>query len=77
MAADYLPHLLRPINALALTSQGIRDPRSLLSTLTRERKPITLEDGTILLPQTIGGPGRKIVILGDTYDATGCAGLYA
>lgn len=73
--SDYIAHLLRPANADALALQGIRNPRILLGTLTRNREPITLADGTILYPPEIGGPGRKIVVLGDTYDASGCAGL--
>lgn len=70
-----IPHLQNPLNASALLSQGIRNPLSLLSQLTRTRKPITLADGTVLEPPAMGGPGRKIVILGDTYDASGCAEL--
>ncbi|KAK4703984.1 ribonuclease Z, partial [Phenoliferia sp. Uapishka_3] len=66
----YLPSLLRPVNAAALLASGIRDPRSLLSTLTRSQSPITLADGTILTPPPLGPPGRKLVVLGDTYDAS-------
>lgn len=68
--SDYIPHLKRPINESALKSQGIKNPLSLLSTLTKTRTPITLADGTVLHPPAIGGPGRKIVILGDTFDAS-------
>ncbi|KAL8291958.1 hypothetical protein RQP46_001424 [Phenoliferia psychrophenolica] len=69
-ASLYLPALLRPINATALVASGIRDPRSLLTTLSRSQSPITLADGTVLTPPAMGGPGRKLVILGDTYDAS-------
>lgn len=69
----YVPHLLA--NAPALALQGTKNPQSLLSVLQRTRKPITLPDGTILTPPAMGGPGRKVVILGDTYDASGCREL--
>lgn len=69
----YVPHLLANASALALL--GTKNPQSLLSVLQRTRKPITLPDGTILTPPAMGGPGRKIVILGDTYDANGCKEL--
>ena len=69
----YVPHLLA--NAPALALQGTKNPRSLLSVLQQTRKPITLPDGTVLTPPAMGGPGRKVVILGDTYDASGCREL--
>lgn len=34
-----------------------------------------LPDGTVLSPSVLGGPGRKLTILGDTYDASGCRRL--
>jgi hypothetical protein len=57
-------------NRAALQSEGIREPRSLIGELQRTRKPITLPDGTVLEPPTLSRPGRKIVVLGDTYDAS-------
>lgn len=74
-ASLYVPHLLRPVNAAALLATGVRDPRSLLTTLSRSQSPLTLADGTILTPPAMGGPGRKLVILGDTYDASPIASL--
>ncbi|KAI5475949.1 ribonuclease Z [Pseudohyphozyma bogoriensis] len=73
--ALYIPHLMRPVNAAALKSQGFASPQSYLSVIKSSLSSITLEDGTILTPPGLGGPGRKIVVLGDTFDATGCAGL--
>jgi ribonuclease Z len=64
----YVPHLTRNTAALALI--GIKNPISLLSKITRDRESITLPDGTVLEPPAMGGKGRKVVILGDTYDAT-------
>lgn len=61
-------------NAAALEAQhDIKNAKVLLGTLTRERKSVQLPDGTVLHPSPLDIPGRKIVILGDTYDAT--AGL--
>lgn len=70
-----IPHLQNPTNAAALLAQGVKNPLSLLSQLTRTRQPITLADGTVLSPPPMGGEGRKVVVLGDTYDASGCIGL--
>ncbi|SCV70101.1 BQ2448_1495 [Microbotryum intermedium] len=66
----YVPHLKRNAPAL-LTSQGIRNPLSLLSVLSSQRQSLTLPDGTLLEPPRLGPKGRKIVVLGDTYDALG------
>ncbi|KAK4054290.1 hypothetical protein OIO90_003523 [Microbotryomycetes sp. JL221] len=71
----YVPHLKKPINAQALMKQGISNPLSILSTLTRDRQPVTLEDGTVLEPPGMSGSGRKLVVLGDTYDAAPCIPL--
>lgn len=73
--SNYLPHLKNPINVAALKASGISNPLSLIGKLTTTRIPITLADGTILSPPLMGGFGRKIVILGDTYDASKCEKL--
>lgn len=57
-------------NAAALIASGVKKPIALLNQLQRTREPITLPDGTVLEPSPLSKPGRKIVILGDTYDAT-------
>lgn len=68
----YTPHLKNPINAAALASQGVKNPMTLLSRLQSESKEITLEDGTVLKPPGVDpSGGRRIVICGDTYDASG------
>ncbi|GAA5867393.1 hypothetical protein JCM1840_002122 [Sporobolomyces johnsonii] len=67
----YVPHLKNPTNAAALSQQGIKNPMKLLSQLQTERKPIALADGTVLQPPGMGPKGRRVVILGDTYDAEG------
>ncbi|KAK0530205.1 hypothetical protein OC834_003392 [Tilletia horrida] len=54
-----------------LDQQGIRHPRSLLGRLQRDREPITLPDGFVLEPPPLDIPGRKLTILGDTFDASG------
>ncbi|GAA5909182.1 ribonuclease Z [Sporobolomyces salmoneus] len=66
----YTPHLTLPENASALKSQGISNPLTLLSTLQTSREPLTLPNGTILTPPEMGGRGRRILVLGDTFDAT-------
>jgi ribonuclease Z len=67
-AASLLPLLER--NRAALAAQGVREPRSLLGVLQKKREPITLPDGSVLEPPALSRKGRKIVILGDTYDAS-------
>ncbi len=52
----------------ALMDMGIKEPRSLLRFLKRG-EPITLPSGTVLHPP-VSREGRKIVILGDTSDAS-------
>lgn len=65
----YIPAL--DANGPALYAQrGIKFPRSLLRTLLVDRKPLHLPDGTILEPPPLDNPGRKVVILGDTSDAS-------
>lgn len=61
-------------NAAALEAEhGIKNPKSLLSKLIKARQPVHLPDGTLLEPPELDVHGRKVVILGDTYDAS--AGL--
>lgn len=72
VSADELAALDR--NAAALGAQGVRQPRSLLGQLRRAREPLHLPDGTVLHPPPLDRPGRKLVVLGDTSDAT--AGLH-
>jgi len=68
-ASHYIPTL--DSNAASLLSQrNIRNPRSLLRTLLIERQPLHLPDGTTLEPPPLDMPGRKVVILGDTSDAS-------
>ncbi|GAA6022678.1 hypothetical protein JCM11491_000562 [Sporobolomyces phaffii] len=66
----YIPHLTRPANAAALRAQGISNPMTLLSTLQTSQNPVVLPDGTVLTPPAIGPRGRRILVLGDTYDAS-------
>lgn len=62
-------------NASALqTEQGIRNPKSLLGKLLKDREILRLPDGTEFNPPALDTPGRKLVILGDTYDATAALG---
>lgn len=63
------PHLKRNKEALALEPYNLRNHMQVLGILQREYKPYTLPDGTILQPPAILDNGRKLVILGDTYDA--------
>jgi ribonuclease Z len=54
-----------------LANNGTRNPRSLLGRLVRDRVNIELPDGTTLHPPPLDVAGRKVVICGDTHDATG------
>ena len=51
--------------------QGMKNPRQLLGRILKSRESVTLPDGNTIDPPPLDRPGRKIVILGDTYDATG------
>ncbi|KAH8925213.1 hypothetical protein BT69DRAFT_1240284 [Atractiella rhizophila] len=62
------PVLERNRNAL-LEQKGIKNPLILLGQLQRDRIPIELPDGTVLQPPALDRPGRKLTILGDTFDA--------
>ncbi|GAA5942675.1 hypothetical protein JCM3775_003675 [Rhodotorula graminis] len=66
----YIPHLKKPANAAALAAQGIKNPLSILSQLQTSREPVTLADGTVLRPPDPNPHGgRRVMILGDTFDA--------
>lgn len=58
----------------AFLPTGVQQPRQLLRDLLANR-PIQLKNGDILQPPSVAEIGRKIVILGDTCDASGMAGL--
>ncbi|BFZ61475.1 hypothetical protein YB2330_002541 [Saitoella coloradoensis] len=62
--ALYAPHLKR--NKEALAAEGIANPMKLLASI-QQGIEITLPDGTRLTPPA-PRVGRKIAILGDTYD---------
>eukprot|EP01117_Protostelium_nocturnum_P017871 TRINITY_DN7355_c0_g1_i5.p1 TRINITY_DN7355_c0_g1~~TRINITY_DN7355_c0_g1_i5.p1 ORF type:complete len:423 (+),score=142.29 TRINITY_DN7355_c0_g1_i5:143-1270(+) len=68
---EYKPKLDK--NKEALAKEGIKNPMALLSKL-QAGENITLPDGTVLKPPP-SRPGRKLVILGDTYDPSGIASL--
>ncbi|GAA5823485.1 hypothetical protein JCM3770_004474 [Rhodotorula araucariae] len=72
----YIPHLKSPTNAAALAAQGIKNPLSVLSRLQTSRDAVTLADGTVLHPPDLDPHGgRRVVILGDTYDASAMIAL--
>ncbi|OAD68635.1 hypothetical protein PHYBLDRAFT_86588, partial [Phycomyces blakesleeanus NRRL 1555(-)] len=56
-------------NSEALKAQGYKNPLAILGQLQRTLKPVTLPDGAILMPP-VARPGRQIIILGDTSDAS-------
>lgn len=61
------PHIER--NAEALREQGYKHPEAILGTLRKTGKPVTLPDGTVIEPPP-QKPGREVIVLGDTYDAS-------
>ncbi|KZV97310.1 Metallo-hydrolase/oxidoreductase [Exidia glandulosa HHB12029] len=67
----YAPHINR--NKVALVKSGIAKPMSLLAKL-QAGETLTLPDGAVLEPPP-RRPGRKVVILGDTYDPRPIASL--
>lgn len=69
--ALYAPHLTR--NKAALVQSGIQKPMSLLAKL-QGGETVALPDGTVLEPPP-RRPGRKVVVLGDTYDPSPIAQL--
>ncbi|EJT99139.1 hypothetical protein DACRYDRAFT_17770 [Dacryopinax primogenitus] len=62
-------------NADALAEQGIKNPRALLKHITKDTQVISLPDGTTLRPPEQAVEGRRLLILGDCSDATGCLPL--
>ncbi|KZT53452.1 hypothetical protein CALCODRAFT_501130 [Calocera cornea HHB12733] len=62
-------------NAEALAEQGVKNPRALLRTITKDREPVTLPDGQVLSPPELAIDGRSMLILGDTSDASPCLRL--
>lgn len=72
--ARYLPHLKNPLNrAGLLASHGLTNPLSLLSRFqANPDEEVRLADGTVLRAPGLDfeNGGRRIVILGDTYDAS-------
>ena len=67
----FIPHITR--NKAALVASGIEKPMSLLARI-QGGESITLPDGFVLEPPP-RRPGRKLVILGDTYDPSPIAEL--
>ncbi|KDN50401.1 hypothetical protein K437DRAFT_66543 [Tilletiaria anomala UBC 951] len=57
-------------NGPALLEQGVKHPRSLLGKLLALRECVELPDGTTIDPPPLDIFGRKICVLGDTFDAT-------
>ncbi|PWN22191.1 hypothetical protein BCV69DRAFT_281196 [Microstroma glucosiphilum] len=54
-----------------LSERGVRNPRSLVGKLIKQRERVDLPDGTFLDPPPLDIKGRKICVCGDTRDATG------
>lgn len=54
-----------------LSERGVRNPRSLVGKLLKQRERVDLPDGTFLDPPPLDIKGRKICVCGDTKDATG------
>ncbi|GAA5993280.1 hypothetical protein JCM10908_001409 [Rhodotorula pacifica] len=75
----YIPHLRAPLNAAGLlASHGLKNPLSLLSLLqTNPEEEVVLADGTVLRAPGLDtkNGGRRVVVLGDTYDASGMVPL--
>lgn len=66
----YLPAIQRNAEALKLPPYNLKNPVALLSQIQKSSLPIDLPDGTQLQPPAMSEDGRKLVLLGDTYDAT-------
>lgn len=69
----YLPAIQKNAAALLAPPFRLKKPIELLSRLQASRDPITLPDGTVLQPPPLNTNVRKLVILGDTYDAESTA----
>ncbi|GAA5867366.1 hypothetical protein JCM8547_003322 [Rhodosporidiobolus lusitaniae] len=68
----YLPALKSPLNVSSLAQQGVKNPLTLLARLQTDQEPIELADGTVLRPPGLDPRGgKRICIVGDTYDASG------
>ena len=65
----YGPLLQRNKEALAQPPHNLKNPMILLGQLKEQMLPITLPDGAVLEPPHILDNGRKLVLLGDTYNA--------
>ena len=64
-----IPILQRNTEALLQPPYNLKNPLALLSQLKEKLQPITLPDGSVLEPPPVIDNGRKLVLLGDTYDA--------
>ena len=68
---DYIPHIQRNLHHLRTEEMsGYQAQESILHRVLGKRESVSLPDGTTLNPPT-SAPGRKVVILGDTYDPRG------
>jgi ribonuclease Z len=69
---DYVPHIQRNLHHLQTeTMRDFHVQESILRRVLGRRECVSLPDGTILQPPPTDVPGRKIVILGDTFDPHG------
>lgn len=68
-----VPILQKNKEALAQPPWNLDNPMKVLGMMQKSQDPITLPDGTVLEPPAINNNGRKLVILGDTYDAESVA----
>lgn len=50
---------------------NVKHPRSLIKRLTVDRENLVLPNGVVLTPPELDLKGRKLIVLGDTSDATG------
>lgn len=72
-AKQLAPILQRNKEALAQPPWSLDNPMKVLGMMQKSAEPITLPDGTVFEPPPINTNGRKLVILGDTYDAQSAA----
>ena len=71
--AQYADALQRNKQALLAPPWNLKNPMQVLRQLKESPEPITLPDGTVIEPPPSNTNGRKLVILGDTYDAESAA----